>query len=336
LVPQCPNRAVIPPVPASVDRPLWSVMIPTYNCSRYLRETLESVLAQDPGIPIMQIEVVDDHSTDDDPEAIVAEIAGDRISFFRHARNVGHIKNFETCLRRSRGHLVHLLHGDDSVRHGFYEKMQEAFAREVDLGAAFCRQIFIDGDGHWQGISELEQRESGILDNWLERLAVEQRIMTPSIVVPRVVYETLGGFDSRLICSEDWEMWVRIAARYPIWYEVQPLALYRMHDDSQTGRHVRSAEDISFTCEAIDQFKFYLPKDVARKVVPRAKETYAIAALRTARKALDRGDFVTVRSQVRAALKCSRSARVLQRFALLAFTGAPAALSRSVGRRSRF
>src|SRR5262245_8949670 len=57
-----PHRAQIMPVPAAVARPLWSVMIPTFNCNAFLRAALEGVLAQDPGPEAMQIEVVDDHS----------------------------------------------------------------------------------------------------------------------------------------------------------------------------------------------------------------------------------------------------------------------------------
>lgn len=47
-----PHRLSIVPVPDGVERPFWSVMIPTYNCANYLRETLASVLAQDMGSEI--------------------------------------------------------------------------------------------------------------------------------------------------------------------------------------------------------------------------------------------------------------------------------------------
>jgi len=310
---QHPYRVVILPVPEGVVRPLWSVVIPTYNCAAYLREALVSVLAQDPGPNVMQIEVVDDHSTKDDPEAVVAEVGNGRVAFYRQPQNVGHTENFATCLQRSRGKLIHLLHGDDGVRDGFYRKMQHAFAKQPEIGAAFCRQIFMDENGHWQGISPLEQQTSGILDNWLERLAVEQRIMTPSIVVRREVYEAVGGFDSRLVCSEDWEMWVRIAARYPIWYEVEPLAFYRMHFDSNTGRHISTGEDISYTCKAIDIFKQYLPDDLVGRVSRMAKETYALSALNMAYTMLARGDSIAIAAQIRAALGCSRSLRIALR-----------------------
>ena len=65
---------VIRPVEDSVDRPLWSVMIPAYNCYNTLGETITSVLMQAPGKDQMQIEVVDDGSTDGDVKALVDEL----------------------------------------------------------------------------------------------------------------------------------------------------------------------------------------------------------------------------------------------------------------------
>lgn len=306
-------RSAILPVPETWARPLWSVMIPTYNCADYLRKTLTSVLAQDPGPELMQIEVVDDCSTKDNPAGVVAELGNNRVRFYQQPKNMGVPKNFDTCLERSRGHLVHILHGDDLVLEGFYTKMQKAFKEQLAIGAAFCRQIFIDDEGTQQGLSDLEQEKSGMLINWLERLASEQRIMTPSIVVRREAYEKLGGFDQRLICSEDWEMWVRIAANYPIWYEVEPLAAYRIHNNSNTGRHIRTGEDMRYTRKAISIFKSYLPRAISEKVAKKARETYALSALDMACSLLIKREIKAALVQIKEALQFSFSARVMRR-----------------------
>ncbi|MBA2671436.1 MAG: glycosyltransferase, partial [Gemmatimonadetes bacterium] len=263
-------HSIIPPVDTGVSRPLWSVMIPTYNCAAYLRQTLESVLVQDPGPERMQIEVVDDCSTLDDPEAVVREVGAGRVAFFRQRQNVGHTANFTTCLQRARGELVHLLHGDDRVRPGFYATMEPPFLHHPEIGAAFCRAVFMDPDGTPQVLGSLEQPESGVLVDWLQRLASGQRIATPSVVVRRSVYERLGGFDRRLSCTEDWEMWVRIAAHYPVWYEPEALAEYRVkRAGSITGGARGTPELIRDLRRSIEVIRSYLsehlPAPVARQ-----------------------------------------------------------------------
>jgi glycosyltransferase involved in cell wall biosynthesis len=309
---QHPHRATIAPVPEGIPRPLWSVMIPTYNCANYLRETLASVLAQDPGSEIMHIEVVDDHSTKDDPEAVVKELAGDRVSFYRQPENVGYIRNFETCLERSHGRLIHLLHGDDCVRNGFYRQLQQGFESHPGVGAAFSRHIHMDEQGHWTWISWLEQPHSGILSNWLERIAVQQRIQTPSIVVRRDVYEKLGGFDRRMSCwGEDWEMWVRIATYYPVWYEVEPLALYRRGSTSLTGQSVRTGKNIQDFRTAVDIVQEYLPSECANKLAKTALRNYAFYALNSAKELIKVGDNYAARHQISEALKCYSSISVI-------------------------
>lgn len=326
-------RASIPPVPEGTPRPLWSVMIPTYNCAHYLRETLAGVLAQDPGPEAMQIEVVDDYSTADDPAAVVAELGRGRVDFYRQPRNVGYIRNFETCLRRSRGRLIHLLHGDDGVRAGFYEKMQHAFTAQPQIGAAFCRTIYIDEHGHWRALSSLEQPQSGILSDWLERIAVYQRLQVAAMVVRRDVYEQLGGFDNRMSCwCEDWEMWIRIAARYPVWFEVEPLALYRRHSTSLTGRSVRTGANIRDVRRAIKIYESYLPSPIAGTLSSKAREFYAAYAISTAEEMLLAHDPVGAWAQLREALKCSHSLNVLWLAARLCIE-AGARWTRQAGRR---
>jgi glycosyltransferase involved in cell wall biosynthesis len=305
-------RSNISPIPEGLPRPLWSVMIPTYNCAEYLRETLGSVLAQDIGPDLMQIEVVDDCSTKDDPKAVVEEWGKGRVGFYRHPQNVGYIQNFNTCLQRSRGKLIHLLHGDDCVRDGFYRKLQQAFDEQPEIGAAFCRIIRMNEQGHWLNFTDLEQLQSGILNNWLERIAVRQRLETPAMVVRREVYEKLGNFDRRFTCSaEDWEMWVRIAAQYPVWYEVEPLAVYRKHSASLTGHSRRIGKNIQDIRMAINIAKPYLPEQTADKLSKMALKHYALYALGHARNYAKLSDFSAAMSQVREALNCSTSPKVL-------------------------
>lgn len=306
------HRAKIEPIPEREPRPLWSVMIPTYNCDRYLRETLASLLAQDPGSEIMQIEVVDDCSSQDNPEAVVKELGKGRVSFYRQPENLGYIRNFETCLQRSRGHFIHLLHGDDCVRNGFYFKLQKAFQEHPEIGAAYCRHIVMDEEGHWLRISELEQRESGILSNALERFVVRHPIQTPSIVVRRTVYEKLGGFDRRIsCCGEDWEMWVRIAARYPVWYEAEPLAIYRTGVSSLSGRAVRTGRDLQDMRKAYEMILPYLPRETSSSLSQKAREFWAFSGLYKAVQLLNQGDWEGMAAQMREAVKFSHSLKVI-------------------------
>ena len=94
----------IPPCAWQGIRPQWSVMIPVYNCALFLTYTIESVLAQDMGgAAQMQIEVVDDASTDADVKALVEDVGKGRVLYFRQQHNVGNLKNFETCIKRANG-----------------------------------------------------------------------------------------------------------------------------------------------------------------------------------------------------------------------------------------
>lgn len=303
----------IPPVAKELNRPLWSVMIPTYNCDAYLREALAGVLVQDPGPHAMQIEVVDDCSNSHDPETVVGDLGGGRVGFYRQSRNVGHVKNFQTCLERSRGKLIHLLHGDDCVRDGFYQRMGRLFDLHPEIGAAFCRHAVVDERGNVQRISPLEQAESGVLKNWLERIACELVAQPPSVIVRREVYENLGGFDCRMLsCGEDWEMLVRIAVHYPVGYEPELLAWYRDNSNSLTKRSVRSGQNIRDVRKATEIVGVYLPKSISRDASKRAGENWAKWALHWAGRLVAAGDTVAAVTQLREGFMCSHSRGVMK------------------------
>ena len=305
----------IVPVSERVHRPFWSVMIPNYNCTHYLVETLKSILEQDLGSKEMQIEVVDDRSTQDDPEAVVREIGKGRVALFRQPQNVGAITNFNTCIQRAKGQWVHILHSDDLVVPGFYRRLREAAEQEPTFGAAFCRHIYIDDKGQWQSLSDLERNTAGILSTWLERIAVVQRIQTPAIAVKRSVYEELGGYHPELFHAADWEMWRRIATHYPVWYEPQPLACYRVHPGSDTSRLIRSGANIANIRRSIEIAQSYLPSTIATEISSQAMQNCALAAINLARRLLGRSAVDTVLALLWEGLKCSDSPIVIESLA---------------------
>ncbi len=287
-------------------------MIPTYNCASYLAETLSSVLAKDPGAEQMQIEVIDDCSTDD-PQAVVDQLAPGRVTFHRQPKNVGHIRNFNTCIERARGHLVHILHGDDTVRDGFYSTMAPPFHDHPEIGAAFCRYISMDAQGNWQTVAPLEPDRRGVLDGWLERIAVGQRLQPPTMVVRRSVYEAIGGFDTRIgPVGEDWEMWVRIAAHFPVWYEPTPLAIYRVHDSSISAGASSTAAYVASLRGVIEINREALPAERADAITRKARAILAATAIRRASRKLHSGETAGTRAQVTEALKISRAPAVFE------------------------
>jgi glycosyltransferase involved in cell wall biosynthesis len=254
------------------DRPMWSVLIPVYNCARYLEETLAGVLSQDPGETVMEIIVIDDCSSDD-PGEVVERLAGSRARFIRQTENVGKIRNYETGLNESRGILIHQLHGDDRVRPGFYRSMELAFNSYPDAAAFFCRSAYIDETGAVTGETGVERHDVGLLEHWLETIFVSQRIQTPSMVVKRQVYETLGGFDRRLDAFEDWEMWIRVACSYEMGFIPDILAEYRISASNSTSRTARSGSHADILRQAMGIVDAYVPAEiVARQRAARNRE----------------------------------------------------------------
>jgi glycosyltransferase involved in cell wall biosynthesis len=233
----------IGPIPSDPPRPLWSVMIPTYNCAAYLRQTLESVLAQDPGPEQMQIEVVDDCSTGDNPETVVLEAGKGRVAFHRKPQNEGATRNFNTCIERARGRLVHILHGDDFVLPGFYQRIETLAETHPEVALLATRSWIMDETHQTKNLTRrLPALETGarVVDDFF----YENPLQTPAVVIRRNFYEQHGGFRVSLLHTADCEMWARAIDLGGGIVTEDALACYRMFAANDTSRLARTAENL--------------------------------------------------------------------------------------------
>lgn len=266
---------VIAVLPAQMERPKWSVMIPVYNCYDCLEQNLLSVLTQDPGEEQMQIEVIDDASTDGDVEALVKRVGKGRIGYFRQLENQGSLRNFETALNRSKGHLIHLLHGDDFMVDGYYRKVGQLLDDYPEAGAAITEYQYIDKDSNKIWNNHPIDNKRGILENWLERIGKNQLLQVPAVTVRRSTYEALGGFYA-VHYGEDWEMWVRIAANYPVAYLPEVLARYRVHPFNVSYYSMSSGQNIRDIEKVISINVKHFPKEQRRKMSNLARKNFSI------------------------------------------------------------
>jgi len=311
-----PNRNIVGPaidaVPDGGPRPLISVMIPVFNAGEFLRDTLASVLRQDPGPDVMEIEVVDNCSTEGDPESVVREMAGQRVRFHRQPRNVGAIENFNTCIRRARGEWIHLLHADDVLMPGFYAHVREAIATHPQIGAVVCRHVFVDEDGTWLSLSEPQAHAPGILDDrFVERQLTAQRLQFVGLVVRRSVYETLGGFRQDFLHCTDWDMWNRLVLHESVFYDPALLACLRLHPGSGTSHMIRTGANVREERLCVRTSCAHLPRKQAKRLYRSAMSIAATHALRHMRNHWQRGDGATALRQLIEVLRCGVSAMTI-------------------------
>jgi glycosyltransferase involved in cell wall biosynthesis len=255
-----PSRFTAPriePVPAGTERPLWSVMIPTFNRATHLGCALQSVLAQDPGPDQMQIEVVDDCSTTDDPEPVVRAIAGDRVTITRNPQNLGLMRNFNRCVERARGHLVHILHSDDYIEPTFYAVLGDLAARNSDCAFLASRSFTVDEEGVITGVSHRVKWIEAPTRDPTPMLGPYNFFLPAGVVVRRTLYEQCGGFFPELVYCGDFEMWVRAVHCGGGIVHPHPLANWRLYGGHETGRLARLGENVRDYLRLGDHFSRY-------------------------------------------------------------------------------
>ncbi len=206
-----------------------SAVITGYNYARFLPAAIESVLGQT-RVPD-EVVVVDDGSSDDTRE-VVASFEGRGVGYvYQPNSGAGAARN--TGIRETSGELIAFLDGDDRWLPDKIELQLAHIERYPGVGLVSGSewQVFEKGQAPY-----LLRRPSISSENIYPQILIENTVGNPSLtLVRRECFDTVGMFDEDMPLGQDWDMWIRIARRFPIGVVDKPLILFTRHATSLTA-----------------------------------------------------------------------------------------------------
>ncbi|BAN36772.1 glycosyl transferase [Sulfuricella denitrificans skB26] len=254
---------------------LISVVIPVYNGSRYLRACIDSALSQT--YPHVEIVVVNDGSKDNSME--ILKSYGGRILIIDQT-NSGPAIARNNGVKASHGELVAFLDQDDVWDDIKLERQAALLNQHSNALATYCDHRGIDEHGVVTSPSGALHypRTSGQI---LEHLIRGNFILSASLVMlRRSAFDAVGGFDaSQPHWSDDYDLWMRIAARGAFLYQIETLAGYRRHSSNTSG----SAYEMQVgNAHALRNLERHLNREQHQRLLPLLREERYQSTLGTA------------------------------------------------------
>ncbi|HYY87807.1 MAG TPA: glycosyltransferase family A protein [Chloroflexota bacterium] len=204
---------------------VFSVIIPTYNRAALVGRAIETALEQRvPGDGGVEIIVVDDQSTDNTTQ--VAATFGSRITYVRQAnRREGAARN--AGAKRAGGAYLAFLDSDDYWLPGKLAGDLARFERLDRPALVYSRAKNVDPSDRVLGERRLDSPEGDVF--W--HLAREAFMPMSTVAVRADAFRACGGFveDPDLSGTADWELWMRLAARWPVGFVEQTATCIRVH-----------------------------------------------------------------------------------------------------------
>lgn len=213
-------------------RPLVSVVIPSFNQGRYIRETIDSVLSQD--YRPLEVLVFDGASTDGTLDVLRSYGSQPDLQWWSE-KDRGVVDAVNKGLRRAQGEIVAIQSSDDVYTAGAISRAVEAF--DEATGMVFGEVEFIDADSCITG--RTRQPPWSLAAYLGKRLYVPQ----PAAFFTREAADACGGWRDDISYAADAEYYLRIATRYGVKKLDEVLARYRYHDEQRDKARRRISAD---------------------------------------------------------------------------------------------
>jgi glycosyltransferase involved in cell wall biosynthesis len=232
-----------------------SVCIPTYNGVKYLKECLDSVLAQT--FTDFEILIVDDRSSDNTVNIAQEYATRDpRIRVIVNERNLGLVGNWNRCIELAQGEWIKFVFQDDLIAPTCLEKMLAASKPDCPIIACHRNFVFEDNateetrkeyqkfltylsiDEIFPGVKEISAVD--YCQAMLDHLGANFIGEPTSVMLHKSVFRQFGIFNSYLLNICDFEFWTRVAIHTGLIYVPETLATFRIHNTATSAKNKNS------------------------------------------------------------------------------------------------
>jgi glycosyltransferase involved in cell wall biosynthesis len=218
----------------SARPPKVSVTLPTYNGTRYLEQSIQSILDQT--LVDWQLIVVDDCSTED-VFGVVRGFSDPRIHYIRNGANLRLPRSLNTGLAIASGEYLTWTSDDNWYAETALEEMVQALETHPRWGLVCCDYYLVSFPDETTELVSVGPAAGLPLEN----------CVGACFLYRRSVAEAVGQYNPDLELVEDYEYWLRVHNRFRIGFLHRPLYHYRRHGDSLTCQHGAQIQALSDT-----------------------------------------------------------------------------------------
>ncbi len=229
--------------------PVLTVVVTSYNYSRYIGRCIDSILKQD--FSDFELIILDNNSKDETLHVVSSYLSDERVTFVRHDNNVGLYVNFNLALRAGSGRYLAVVSADDFLLQGHFSKLI-SILRKSEAVLAYSPIILVDKEEKQHGVQQhpgyARISYQGGRDDFSKLLAYDCYVTLCAVVFDR---NRLGEdlyFDIGAGPGLDWELFVRLAFKYRDFaFESAPTACYRLHGDQYSSTDFYSSLEALYT-----------------------------------------------------------------------------------------
>ena len=200
------------------NKPVVSVILPTYNRKDLVAKSIQSVLDQT--YRDFELIIIDDASTDG-TEEVIKEFSDPRILFRKHTENKGGAVARNTGINAAKGAFIAFQDSDDVWLPDKLEKQMAVFDNSpASIGVVYSQCARWEGDKEREIPGEFPKIKNG---NIFPVLLLENFITLPTVVMKKACLAKVGQFDETLPRLQDWELFLRISKHFEFRYVPEPL-----------------------------------------------------------------------------------------------------------------